>query len=374
MKNIKLLLSLSIALFVFYFNISVCFSLPYETEMDFDVSSKSAIVIEKSTGRILYGKNIYDHLPVASTTKIMTSLIALEQKNIDETFEINPKSVLVEGTSMGLTAGDKATLRDLAVGMLLSSGNDAANAVAYKISGSISDFADLMNKKAKELELENTHFTNPSGLDIDNPYSCAYDMARLGAYALKNSDFFNICCKKSIPTSFGNPPTIKFLKNHNRLLSLYDGCNGIKTGFTKKAGRCLVSSAKKNDKELICVTLCASDDWNIHKSLYDRYFSKFNMVNLNQFVPPISHTFLTENEEKICVLKPKDDYFYPLLPTEQRELTFSIFKNSFDYVSSDILLAENIFKNSYATAYVYCNKEKIAEIPFIFNKTVDKKD
>ncbi|MEG1994358.1 MAG: D-alanyl-D-alanine carboxypeptidase family protein [Oscillospiraceae bacterium] len=249
-------------------------ALDYDDESVLDVSAKSAIVMEKETGRILYGKNINDKRAVASTTKIMTALLTLEQENLDEFFRVDDNAINVAGTSAGLRHGDKACLRDLAVGMLLPSGNDAANAAAVKISGSIPEFAKLMNKRAEEIGMKNTKFVTPSGLDDGEPYSTAYDMALLTRTALDNKDFASICSKKSTSVSFGDPPTLRFLYNHNRLLKEYSGCNGVKTGFTKKSGRCLVSSVTAGNKTLICVTLSASDDWNIHKNLYNKYMGE----------------------------------------------------------------------------------------------------
>lgn len=243
---------------------------PLSAESNF---AEAYIVMEKTTGRVVDSYCMDKKLPVASTTKILTALIALEQENVNEFFTVDSKAIMVEGSSMGLQAGDKASLMSLCYGMLLSSGNDAANAAACRIAKTEEDFAKLMNKRAAEIGMKNSHFVTPSGLHSDEHYSTAYDMALLAREALNNPHFSEICSKPKAEVVFGNPPGKRYLKNHNRLLSEYDGCIGVKTGFTKKAGRCLVSAAKRGDLTLICVTLNSPDDWQVHRTLLDRAFS-----------------------------------------------------------------------------------------------------
>lgn len=239
-----------------------------------EISAKSAIVIDGETGDVLFEKNAYERLPMASTTKIMSVLIALESGDLDEQFVVDSEAIMVEGSSMGLQEGDKVTLRDLCCGMLLPSGNDAANAAAVRVAGSIGKFVQLMNKKAEELGLEDTHFVTPSGLDDDTNehYSTAADMAKLAAEAMKNEDFRAICCLEKVKLCYGDPPYDRWLMNTNKLLKSCEGVVGVKTGFTDKARRCLVSACDRKGKELICVTLNAPDDWNDHSKLYDYCF------------------------------------------------------------------------------------------------------
>ena len=242
------------------------------------VSAKGAVLIDANTGKIICEQNAHAKLAMASTTKIMTALLALEQPDIDEYFLVDPEAILVEGTSMGLQTGDSVTLRGLAVGMLLPSGNDAANAAAVKIGGSLEGFCAIMNERAASLGMDNTHFVTPSGLDDENHFSSAYDMALLGAEAIKNPAFLNICSQKKATVMYGAPPYARTLYNHNRLLSTIEGAAGIKTGFTKKAGRCLVSAVTRGTFTLICVTLGAGDDWNAHKQMYSYGFSLLSGV------------------------------------------------------------------------------------------------
>lgn len=239
-----------------------------------EISAKSAIVINAQTGEILFEKNAYQILPMASTTKIMSALIALEQDNLDDEFVVDSQAIKTEGSSMGLTEGDVVSLRDLVCGMLLPSGNDAANAAAVRIAGSVDGFVDMMNNRAREMGLENTHFVTPSGLDdyTDEHYSTAYDMAMLTREAMKNEDFRAICSQRQIKLNFGDPPFDRWLTNSNKLLGYSDDFVGVKTGFTDKARRCLVSACDRKGAELICVTLNAPDDWNDHTRLYDYCF------------------------------------------------------------------------------------------------------
>ena len=239
---------------------------------EIEVSAKAAVVISADTGEILYSKNSNEKLPMASTTKIMSTLICLESGNLYEPFTVDSDAIHVEGSSMGLQEGDIVTKYALCCGMLLPSGNDAANATAVKIAGSIEAFADLMNEKAREIGLTKTFFVTPSGLEGERHGSSAYDMAILASEALKNDLFREICSSETIKLEYGNPPYTRWLKNTNKLLSLYSGTYGVKTGFTDEAGRCLVSACERDGKNLICVTLNDRNDWNDHIALYDSCF------------------------------------------------------------------------------------------------------
>ncbi len=237
-----------------------------------NLSARSAVLINADTLEVVYALNEREKRGMASTTKIMTSLLAIESKKLSSVFSVPKEAVLVEGTSIGLRAGDKISLLSLVYGMLLESGNDAANAAAFAVSGGITKFLKLMNERAEELGMTDTSFENPSGLTSDNHYSTAYDMALLAAAALKNPVFLKICSEKSYRASYGNPESVHVFSNHNKLLSSYEGAVGVKTGFTKKSGRCLVSAAKRNGVTLVAVTLNAYDDWNDHKKMLDYGF------------------------------------------------------------------------------------------------------
>jgi len=231
-----------------------------------DVSAESAIVLDCYTGKIIYEKNADEKRSIASTTKIMTGLLASEIYNIDEEVVIKPEWCGIEGSSMYLTAGERLKIIDLIYGLMLASGNDAATALASLKEDSI-DFIDLMNSKAAEIGLHNTNFENPSGLDSENHYSTARDMAILTQYALKNEYFAKICSTKQ--GNIGN----RFMANHNKLLFMIKGCIGVKTGYTDDSGRCLVSAVERNGRQFIAVTLNAPDDWEDHKKLYKIAFN-----------------------------------------------------------------------------------------------------
>lgn len=245
-----------------------------------EVSAKAYILIEASTGRMLAGRNQDAQLPIASTTKILTALITLEQPGLDEYFKVDSNAIKVEGSSMGLREGDMVTLAGLAAGMLLPSGNDAANAAAVRIGGTVEKFAERMNRKAADIGMDHSHFVTPSGLHNDEHYSTAADMALLARHALRNERFAAICRQPSLKLSFGNPPYDRWLTNHNRLVKEYPGCIGMKTGFTKAAGRCLVSAAERDGVTLICVTLSAPNDWSDHTRLLDYGFSQVTKTEL----------------------------------------------------------------------------------------------
>ncbi|MCI8360072.1 MAG: D-alanyl-D-alanine carboxypeptidase [Clostridiales bacterium] len=249
------------------------------------VSAKAAILLEASSGKILMEKNAYERLPMASTTKIMTSLLLAERGNLEETLVTTRQMVTVEGSSMGLQAGDTVSYHDLLYGMLLASGNDAANTTAIALGGSLTGFAQMMNDKAAELGLTSTHFVTPSGLDDPEHYTTACDLARLAAYAMENPDFKAAASSKSATLCYGNPPYKRTLSNHNKLLARYEGTIGVKTGFTKKSGRCLVSSAERDGARLIAVTLNAPDDWNDHENLFNFGFSQLENAELDVSLP-----------------------------------------------------------------------------------------
>lgn len=238
------------------------------------VSAQAAVLYDPLSGAVLYEKNGGEVLPMASTTKIMTALLAFESGQADAVVEVTAEMVAVEGSSMGLAAGDRLTLGSIARGMMMASGNDGANAIALFLGGSAEGFASLMNARAAEIGMENTRFVTPSGLDAEGHGTTAYDMALLGAEAMRCADFAETVGAVSQTVEFLSPEKTVRYDNHNRLLQLYSDCTGIKTGFTKKAGRCLVSSAERGGAQLICVTLNAPDDWNDHIALFEYGFSQ----------------------------------------------------------------------------------------------------
>ncbi len=248
---------------------------------DVFASADGLILYEKSRGLILHESDMHEQLPIASITKIMTAILTIESGDLDSEFVVSGEAVGIEGSSIGLRAGDVVTKEILIYGMMLESGNDAANAAAIAVSGSVSDFVALMNEKAQEIGMENTSFETPSGLDGEMHYSTAYDMALLCAYALDNELFSNVVSTKSYKAEFTTPQRTVTFYNSNRLLQSFEGTIGVKTGFTKKAGRTLVSAVVQDGITLICVTLNCGDDWDIHKSLYNKYFDTLSNVSFD---------------------------------------------------------------------------------------------
>lgn len=228
------------------------------------------ILMDAESGRVLYEHDAHTPRLIASTTKLMTALVAVEQAgDLDEMVTIKGEWLGSEGSSIYLKAGEEITLRGLLYGLLLQSGNDAAMAIACHVAGSEAEFAALMNQKAAELGMRDSSFANPSGLDHEEHYSTPYDMALLARACLKNETVADICATRSITIG-----TRTFV-NHNKLLHRYEGCVGMKTGFTEKAGRTLVSAATRDGQTLICVTLRDGDDWNDHQKLLDYGFRTY---------------------------------------------------------------------------------------------------
>lgn len=245
------------------------------TSYGIDISAASAVVINAQTKEIIFQKNAFEKRSMASTTKIMTSILAIESGRMEESVTVT-SSAMAEGTSIGLKSGYVLTLSDLVYGMLLESGNDAANLCALYLGGSFDGFALMMNEKADKIGMTRTNFVTPSGLDDEDHYSTAYDMALLGAYSVENPLFREICSKKRHTVTYISPEISLNFSNHNRLLGSCEGVFGIKTGFTKKSGRCLVTACERDGATLVCVTLNAGDDWNDHRKLYDSAFAELN--------------------------------------------------------------------------------------------------
>jgi D-alanyl-D-alanine carboxypeptidase (penicillin-binding protein 5/6) len=241
-----------------------------------ELSAKAVALVEANTGRVLFEKNSSERMKIASTTKILTALVALESCDPDEAVEIKGEWTGIEGSSIYLKAGEKLTVRELLYGLMLASGNDAAVALACHTAGGIREFAALMNKRAAELGCKDSSFANPSGLDEDGHFSTARDLAKITAAAMENEIFAEIVSTKQTEAAG------RSLKNHNRLLWEYPGTLGVKTGYTKSAGRSLVSCAERDGMRFICVTLDDSDDWADHTALYDWAFEAYERVTIRR--------------------------------------------------------------------------------------------
>ena len=324
------------------------------------ISASSACLLEAESERVLYSKNAEKQLPMASTTKIMTAILALESGiSLDKVIKTPKEAVGVEGSSIYLQNGEEITFENLIYGLLLSSANDSAVAIAITVSGSVENFVALMNKKAQELGLSNTHFTNPHGLYEKEHYTTAFDLAKLMAYCIKNDLFVNIsgCYKKVVQA---NENLTRVMINHNRLLNSYDGIIAGKTGFTKMSGRCLVTCAERKGLQLIAVTLNAPNDWQDHTSLFDFGFANYERVHFDEI------------SLKIPIISGKTGYFCAktsdfslFLPQNAGEINIQINAPQFVFapIESGEKLGEVIYKQ---------NGKIIAKVPLISCEKVEK--
>ena len=290
--------------FLVAFAIMLVNAMPAFADNELEISAEKAILIHED-GEVLYAKKADKRALIASTTKIMTAIIALENCDISEVVDIREEYCGLEGSSMYLKAGEKYTVEELLKGLLLVSGNDAAMALACHTAKTEDEFVKLMNEKASKLEMNDTHFENPHGLDGKRHYSCPADLAKLMAYCMKNESFASLTGLRS--TQVGEQTLI----NHNKLLKLCKGCIGGKTGFTEAAGRCLVSCCERNGTRLICVTLNAPDDWNDHIKLYNWAFDRYSKRNISEnisFIVPI----ISGDAENAIILAEKCMAFLPL--------------------------------------------------------------
>ncbi len=291
------------------------------------VSAEAAILVEKNSARVLYEKNADKRLPMASTTKIITAITVLEKEDVDrkKVIEVSENAANTEGSSMYLEKGEKLTIEELLYGLMLQSGNDAAVALSEAVSGSKEEFVKLMNEKVKEIGAKNTNLTNPNGLPDDEHYSTARDMARITSYAMSNKEFCEIVKTKSYKIEGEGKAYPRTLTNHNKLLNMYEGCVGVKTGFTKVAGRCLVSSSVRENMNLICVTLNAPDDWNDHINLYDYGFSNYKYKKLISSEVPICTATVNGSEKEEVNLYAGSDIHYPVQENEKYDVETEIY-------------------------------------------------
>lgn len=283
--------------------------------------AKSAtIVMEAESGRVLAHQSAQIRLPMASTTKILTAITVIENTDIDRIVTIPHQAVGIEGSSIYLKAGQKWKIVDLLYGLMLRSGNDSAVALAFVTAGNVSDFATLMNRTAVNAGAYNSHFTNPHGLHDKEHYTTAYDLAMISRYAMRSELFRNIVsCKKHEYTDDEGIKRVFF--NKNKMLSNYNGANGIKTGFTKQSGRCLVSSASREDMTLICVVLNIGDMWQRSMSLMDNCFNKYKMVTLAEKNKVMTYAKLKYNKGDVGVGVEKT-LRYPLSEEESKNIRY----------------------------------------------------
>lgn len=321
------------------------------------VSAEHAILVDGQTGRVIYEKNADIQSLIASTTKIMTALIVCEQCNVLDRMQIPKEAVGIEGSSMYLQNGEVLTIQELLYGMMLSSGNDAATALAIYCGGTVEGFAQLMNDKARMLGLTNTHFVNPHGLDAPGHYSTARDLAVLAQYAMKNPLFAQTVGTKSVRV--GN----RSLQNHNKLLWQVEGADGVKTGFTKAAGRILVSSAKRQGRRLICVTIHDPNDWADHKALYEEGFSRYQPQQIVKKGQMMGTLVVFGGQSSHVHVIAAEDFTYSL--AEGENVTFTLSQKGFAYAP--------VVEGGHAGfAYICIDGKAVGKVPVYYNTTIEQ--
>lgn len=336
------------------------FHIPVSANINVNVSSQYAVLIEQSSGRVLFEKGAHEKRRIASITKIMTAILAIESGKLDETVKVSKNATRAEGSSLYLKENEEIKLRDLVYGLMLRSGNDAAVAIAEYIGGSVEGFAFLMNQRADEIGMLNSHFTNPHGLDDSKDhYSTAYDMAILTRYAMMNDTYKEIAGTEVHRAPNPTESWDRVWRNKNRLLTeLYEYSTGGKTGFTKLAKRTLVSTATKDGMDLIAVTLNGPDDWNDHINMFETAFKTFEMVQVVEkgFIAGIQSD---QYKNKAMV---KHDFYYPVLETEkdQFELEYKLIKGNGDRNIPEVIgqVIITFDEKPIKTIPIYYNNEK----------------
>lgn len=330
----------------------------------FETSAKAMALIDMQSGRLLDGKNENAELKMASTTKIATAITVLDNcKNLDEPFKVDDRAIGVEGTSIYLQRGETLTARQLLYGLMLRSGNDASVALALHCAGSIEKFADLMNKTAQKVGATHTHFINPHGLDADGHYTSARDLALITAYALKNPTFKEIVSTKS--TKIPHPEYAhRFLANKNRLLGVLDGCVGVKTGYTKGAGRCFVGAVERDGATLVCVVLNCGPMFEECSEILNQSFEIYKNVEL---IPAYNYVRSIDVENgkksKVKIYCPQG-FSYVLSENEQSQINI-------EYDLPNILSAPIKQEEIVGTVSVYFNGDKIFESNLLTMESIE---
>ena len=343
------------------------------------INAKAAIIYDRTTKEIIWGKNENEKRAMASTTKIMTAIVVLENSNLEEEVTISKKAAGTGGSRLKINIGDKITIKDLLYGLMLRSGNDAAVALAETIGGSIEGFSDLMNKKAEELGLKNTHFVTPHGLDDENHYTTAYELALLTDYALQNETFCKIVKTKIATISInGNSRNIY---NTNELLGVLNGVDGIKTGFTNNAGRCLVTSCTRDGNQIITVVLgCDTKKQRTSDStkLIEYAFKNYTRINLEEKVKEQFENWKQINLKRIYINKAEEQNIeLELEEIERKQIPIKIGEEK------DITIEINAIyqheapieeKTKIGNIIVKKKEEIIETIDIICSKKVEKKN
>lgn len=331
------------------------------------INARSAIVYDRKYKKILYEKNINEKVPNASTTKMLTAIVAYENANMDEMVTVSKKAANTGGSRVGLRTEDKVLLGDLMHGLLICSGNDAAVAISEYVGGSEEKFCEMMNKKAKEIGAFNTNFVTPHGLDRDNHYSTAYDLALIADYAMNIEYIKNIVCKKTANIKIND--YIKTLTTTNEMLATYEGADGIKTGYTSKAGRCLITSATRDDWQLICVVLgCDTKNFRTSDSvkLLNYAFDSYELFDIASIVEK-KHTIFVEKSQNLnYTINFEEEYILPMTKEEVEKLYVKYeLKNNF---FAPFLKGEQV-----GNIRIFCGEKELKTFDLINNSNILRK-
>ena len=343
------------------------------------INSRSAVVIDRKSKNIIYGKNENVKKAMASTTKIMTAMVVIQNTNLNNIVDISKKAAGTGGSRLGLKAGDKITVKDLLYGLLLRSGNDCAVALAEYVAGSVPEFSNLMNQNAQMLGLNNTHFVTPHGLDEEEHYTTAYELAILADYALNNEVFAQIVNTKSYTININK--NSKTLNNTNELLGNLNGVYGVKTGFTNGAGRCLVTSIKRGNLDVICVVLGADtkkDRTRDSAKLIEYTFNKYEEIDIKEKIKESFEKWNEINGNRINIEKGESSKLELTLNDKDKIFTYPIEKGTEDNINIEInanlnLKAPVLENTNIGKIKVYYNAKELLEIDILNINKINKK-
>ena len=321
------------------------------------ISAEKAILLDAQTGRVIYERNADQQSLIASTTKIMSALVVCEQTNVLDRVRIPKEAVGIEGSSLYLREGEVLTVQELLYGLMLHSGNDAAVALAIYCGGTVEGFAQLMNDEAARIGLKNTHFVNPHGLDAPNHYSTARDLALLAAYAMENPLFRQTVSTRTVTVG------ARSLHNHNKLLWQVEGADGVKTGYTKAAGRILVSSATREGRRLVAVTINAPDDWADHAALLNDGFSRYHIQQIVTAGECLGTVEIEGGESSYTELLAAEDFSYALADGEQVSVT---------PIGTGFVYAPTVEGADAGFAWVKVDGKAVGKVPLHYGETVER--
>lgn len=331
-----------------------------------DITAKSFVLIEAKTGKIIFEKDANQKMYPASTTKIMTLIVALENSNLDDIVTASEQASKTEGSTLWLAPGEQLKMSDMLYGMILVSGNDATVAVAEHIAGSVPKFAKLMTKKAKDIGANNTNFVNSSGLPDPNHYSTAYDLAMIASYGYKNPDFAEIVGTNHKIIPWAGKDFNRELFNENRILSLVEGGNGVKTGYTSIAGRCLVSGAKRNGVQLIAVVLDSDRMWDDSIKLLNAGFEQVDSKKMFNKGDIVKSMKVKEGYEEKLDVEVTKDVILPII--NNKEDDYKVVVEAPDNINAPVKKGDKI-----GVVNVFYGNKNVEQVDLIAGESVDKK-